>query len=101
MRTMLTKRLLKEGLLRILEKETLSKISISELCEKSGINRGTFYKHYESPATILRDIAYDYDRQMSIIYETTQCMLVRLLGIVDLVALPILVYSTIKKVKMD
>lgn len=73
MRTMLTKRLLKEGLLRILEKETLSKISISELCEESGINRGTFYKHYESPAMILRDIAYDYDRQMSIIYETTQC----------------------------
>ena len=28
-------------------------------------------------------------------------MLVRLLGIVDLVALPILVYSTIKKVKKD
>ena len=28
-------------------------------------------------------------------------MLVRLLGIVDLVALPILVYATIKKVKKD
>ena len=51
------------------EKKTLSKISISELCEESGINRATFYKHYESPAMILRDIAYDYDRQMSSIYE--------------------------------
>ena len=51
------------------EKKTLSKISISELCEESGINRATFYKHYESPAMILREIAYDYDRQMSSIYE--------------------------------
>ena len=72
MRVTLTKRLLKEGLLRMLERETLSKISITELCEESGVNRATFYKHYESPAMILRDIAYDYDEQMSSIYEAVQ-----------------------------
>ena len=72
MRVTLTKRLLKEGLLRMLERETLSKISISELCGESGVNRATFYKHYESPAMILRDIAYDYDEQMSSIYEAVQ-----------------------------
>ena len=72
MRVTLTKRLLKEGLLRMLERETLSKISISELCEESGVNRATFYKHYESPAMILRNIAYDYDEQMSGIYESAR-----------------------------
>ncbi len=69
MRVTLTKRLLKEGLLRMLERETLSKISISELCGESGINRATFYKHYQSPAMILREIAYDHYEQMSSIYR--------------------------------
>ena len=72
MRVTLTKRLLKEGLLRMLERETLSKISITELCEESGVNRATFYKHYESPAMILRDIAYNYDEQMSGIYQAVR-----------------------------
>ena len=72
MRVALTKRLLKEGLLRMLERETLSKISITELCGESGVNRATFYKHYESPAMILRDIAYDYDAQMSDIYQAAR-----------------------------
>ncbi len=72
MRVTLTKRLLKEGLLRMLERETLSKISISELCEESGVNRATFYKHYDSPAMILREIAYDYDAQMAGIYEAVR-----------------------------
>lgn len=72
MRVTLTKRLLKEGLLRMLERKTLSKISISELCEESGVNRATFYKHYGSPAMILREIAYDYDAQMSSIYEAAR-----------------------------
>lgn len=72
MRVMLTKRLLKEGLLRMLEREALSKITISELCEESGVNRATFYKHYKSPAMILREIAYDYDEQMNGIYEAAR-----------------------------
>ena len=50
---MLTKRLLKEGLLRMPEKQTLSRISLSELCGKSGINRVTSYKHYESRAELV------------------------------------------------
>ncbi len=72
MRVTLTKRLLKEGLLRMLQRETLSRISITELCEESGVNRATFYKHYESPAMILRDIARDYDGQMSGIYQAAR-----------------------------
>lgn len=58
-RIVLTKRLLKEGLLRLLEKKELQKISVSELCAEAGINRATFYRHYEIPRDILEDIGKD------------------------------------------
>ena len=48
-RIALTKKLLQEGLLRLLEVKTLDKISVTELCRESGINRATFYNHYTSP----------------------------------------------------
>ena len=46
-RTALTKRLLREGLLRLLSKTDLNKISVTQLCIESGINRATFYRHYD------------------------------------------------------
>lgn len=55
-RIALTKRLLREGLLTLLEHQPMDKISVTELCRISGINRSTFYNHYSSPQDILRDI---------------------------------------------
>lgn len=55
-RIALTKRLLREGLLRLLSKTDLNKISVTQLCIESGINRATFYRHYEEPRDILNDI---------------------------------------------
>lgn len=52
-RIALTKRLLQEGLFRLLKKKELSKISVTELCTESGINRATFYKHYGCPDDVL------------------------------------------------
>ena len=54
-RIALTKRLLREGLLRLLSKTDLNKISVTQLCIESGINRATFYRHYEEPRDILND----------------------------------------------
>ena len=56
-RIMLTKRLLQESLLRLLEKQELEKISVAELCREAGINRATFYRHYEIPRDVLNEIA--------------------------------------------
>ena len=58
-RIALTKRLLREGLLRLLSKTDLNKISVTQLCIESGINRATFYRHYEEPRDILNDIKYE------------------------------------------
>lgn len=55
-RIVVTKRMLKEGLLRLMENKCLQKISVSELCQEAGINRATFYNHYTAPADILREI---------------------------------------------
>ena len=55
-RIALTKKLLQEGLLRLLEVKPLDKISVTELCRESGINRATFYNHYNSPQDLLNDI---------------------------------------------
>lgn len=55
-RILLTKRLLQEGLLRLLETKELEKISVTELCREAGINRATFYNHYDSPLALLSDI---------------------------------------------
>ena len=58
-RIALTKRLLREGLLRLLSKTDLNKISVTQLCIESGLNRATFYRHYEEPRDILNDIKYE------------------------------------------
>ena len=55
-RIALTKKLLQEGLLRLLEKKLIDSISVTELCKEAGINRATFYNHYSSPQDLLGDI---------------------------------------------
>ena len=55
-RIALTKKLLQEGLLRLLSEKPLEKISVTELCKESGINRATFYNHYNSPQDLLTDV---------------------------------------------
>lgn len=63
-RIAVTKRMLKEGLLRLLEEKPLEKIRVSELCEESGINRATFYRHYEAPKNVLLELEMDFTRQL-------------------------------------
>ncbi|MGN0164329.1 MAG: TetR/AcrR family transcriptional regulator [Candidatus Ornithomonoglobus sp.] len=58
-RIMLTKRLLKEALLKLMAEKNIQKISVSELCQSAGINRSTFYKHYGSQYDVLRELEID------------------------------------------
>lgn len=68
-RVALTKRLLREGLLRILQNKDIDKVNIKELCEESGINRATFYRHYEIPKDILREIRYEGFEEVRLMAE--------------------------------
>lgn len=55
-RILKTKRALRESLLYLLKEQPIQKISVSRLCEKSDINRSTFYTYYSSPMNLLESI---------------------------------------------
>lgn len=64
LRVSITKRMIKESLLDLLNTKSLAKIKICELCECSGINRATFYRHYKTLQEVLHEIALDFFNQM-------------------------------------
>ena len=47
MRVVRTRTLLKNALLELLAENSLEKITVMDICEKSMIHRATFYKHFE------------------------------------------------------
>lgn len=70
-RIVLTKRLLQEALLRLMEKKPLSKITVKELCEESDINRTTFYRHYNIPRDVLMDMEVEFSNQLYASFPVT------------------------------
>ena len=59
-RVRMTKRLMKDGLLELLEEKDLANISVTAVCEAADVHRSTFYNYYTDPADLLRDIEKDY-----------------------------------------
>ncbi len=55
-RTRLTKMLIRKALTSLLSQKPIQSISIKELCEQAGINRGTFYSHYTDIYDLLEKI---------------------------------------------
>ncbi len=43
------------ALVELLEKKDFEYITIKEICEKAGVNRSTFYLHYENTSDLLRE----------------------------------------------
>ena len=46
---------LDKALLSLLEKKPFEYITISEICKEAGVNRSTFYLHYENTADLLKE----------------------------------------------
>lgn len=44
-----------EALLSLLEKKSFEYITVSELCQSAGVNRSTFYLHYENTCDLLEE----------------------------------------------
>ena len=44
-----------EALLKLLERKDLAYITVKEVCEVAGVNRSTFYLHYESMTDLLSE----------------------------------------------
>ena len=63
-RVRMTKRLMKDAMLELLEKEELANISVTALCETADVHRSTFYKYYADPADLFREIEQDFLKQI-------------------------------------
>ncbi len=63
-RILLTKTLLKNSLLELLQTQSIQKVSIKQICQGAQINRSTFYKHYGSQFDLLREIEQDTVEQI-------------------------------------
>lgn len=48
-----TKMVIKQALFELMEKKPLNKITVTDICERADINRGTFYKYYSDPYNLL------------------------------------------------
>lgn len=55
LRVIKTKERLHDALIVILQEKNLDKITISELCKKASVNRGTFYLHYQDVAELFEE----------------------------------------------
>lgn len=64
-RVRLTKRLLKNALIELLETTPLRNITITEICAKAEINRTTFYKYYASEYELYVEIENEFIETLS------------------------------------
>lgn len=58
-RIQMTKRMLKDALLELLENNSLENISVTDVCHHANINRSTFYTYYEGTWQLMIEIEND------------------------------------------
>ena len=51
-----TKMVIKSSLMELMQAKPVAKITVTEICERAGINRATFYAHYNDPTDLLQSI---------------------------------------------
>jgi len=90
-----------EALITLLEKKDFEYITIKEICDTAGVNRSTFYLHYENTSDLLKETTryiidkhlayYEIDKQhISLNFET--CKREELLFITDEYLTPYLTF---------
>lgn len=55
-RVQFTKQKFSAAIIELLLDKSIDRITVKELCDTAGLNRGTFYLHYDSPAALLKEI---------------------------------------------
>lgn len=63
----MTKSLLQQALVELLEKDYLSSITVTALCAKADVNRSTFYSHYTNLDAVLDDMEAEFLSHVSYI----------------------------------
>lgn len=65
-RTKLTKQIIKQSFFALLKEKPISKITVTKICEESGINRTTFCKCYLDVWDLLNQIESDLAFEMNL-----------------------------------
>jgi AcrR family transcriptional regulator len=68
-RVQTTKRMFRNALLAFLTEKPLRSITVKELCERAGLNRGTFYAHYADVYDLLGQIEAEMETDFSTALE--------------------------------
>ena len=62
--------LMDEALIELLDKKDFEYITVKEICDKAGVNRSTFYLHYENMTDLLEEnVAFIHNRFMNYMNE--------------------------------
>lgn len=64
-----TKMVIEESFLELLRQKPVSKITVTELCQKAQINRATFYKHYMDVPDLLEKLEEQLLEQIRSFFE--------------------------------
>ena len=64
-RRTLTKRLIREAMLTMLKTRSIQDITVRELCDAAGVNRTTFYNHYDGVYEVLGEIEENFLLQLT------------------------------------
>lgn len=68
-----------EAFLELLAKKDFAYITVKEICEKAGVNRSTFYLHYETVADLLSEsVKYMNEKFLSYVEPDSQKIVYRL-----------------------
>ena len=58
-RVKMTKKIIKEAMLELLETFSLEKITVTQICELAEVNRSTYYVYYEDVSQLMAEIESD------------------------------------------
>lgn len=71
-RVLYTQKVIRESLLELLKEKDIYKVTVTDICKKADINRGTFYSHYKDAHDLLTsmeneffDTAYNFVKDYS------------------------------------
>ena len=88
-RTLYTKKIIKESLIELLQTNDIHQITVTSICNKANINRGTFYSYYKDSFDLLKSIEDDlFDQILSYLNETptkdyTDSLLIKVLELIS------------------
>lgn len=69
-RVQFTRQKLRSAIMEILQQKPIDKVTVKELCDRAGLNRGTFYLHYDSPAALLKDIESQFLEENTRLFQS-------------------------------